>query len=142
VAHNAEFDKAWIETREELTGLSHEKKWICTKRDVKWPVHKGCSLSLVNICVDLSVPIHTSHRALADCTLLLGALDQIVLLEDFLKNSGKGRFLYHAKVDYTNRQSAKDEGFQWDNLNKVWYTMLTPDEADKMPFECILADKC
>ena len=34
VAHNAEFDKKWIETIVDFQELSRNRKWICTRNDV------------------------------------------------------------------------------------------------------------
>lgn len=134
IAHNAEFDKKWIETVIPLQNLSRNTKWICTRNDVKWPIRKGVALNLVHICVDLGVPIVNAHRALSDCHLLLNAIECIEDIDSFLDKSGKGRLIYHADVSYDQRQLAKDEGFMWDNLKKVWHNKLTPEEAAKMPF--------
>lgn len=135
VAHNAEFDKKWLETVSgDLQVITRNKKWICTKNDVIWPVRKGVSLSLITICADLGVPIVCAHRALSDCLLLLGALECVEDIEYFLDKSGKGRITYHAKTSFEQRQIVKDAGFQWDNLKKVWFAKLTEDQAATLPF--------
>ena len=134
VAHNAEFDRKWLDTLVDFQDLNRNKKWICTRNDVIWPVRKGISLSLINICADLGVPIVNTHRALADCLLLVDALQCIDDIEGFLDKSGKGRITYHAKIDYDQRQLAKDAGFLWDNLKKIWYAKLTPEQAASLPF--------
>lgn len=141
VAHNAEFDKKWIETIPKFQLISQNKKWICTKNDVKWPIRKGASLSLINICVDLGVPVLCAHRALTDCTLLLNALECIEDIDFFLDKSGSGRIMYHASTTYEQRQIVKDAGFQWDNLNKVWFARLTKEEAETMSFMVYPAQK-
>jgi len=141
VAHNAEFDKKWIETLAEFQQISMNKKWICTKNDVIWPIRKGVPLNLICICADLGVPIINTHRALADCLLLVDALECIDDLDYFLDKSGKGRMMYHAQISYEQRQIVKDAGFQWDNLKKVWFAKLTPEIAETMPFTVYPAEK-
>lgn len=141
VAHNAEFDKKWISTLPEFALPSRDKKWICTKNDVIWPVRKGIPLNLIHICADLGVPIVNAHRALSDCTLLVSALECIDDIDFFLDKSGKGRMTYHANISYEQRQLAKDEGFMWDNLKKVWYAKLTEEQAERMPFTVYHAEK-
>lgn len=134
VAHNAEFDKRWIETVVAFQTISRQKKWICTKNEVQWPIRKGIPLNLIHICVDLGVPVVNAHRALSDCSLLVSALNCIEDIEFFLDASGKGRNLYHAQVGYEKRQIAKDCGFLWDNIKKVWHAKLTPEQAELLPF--------
>jgi DNA polymerase-3 subunit epsilon len=134
VAHNAEFDKKWVETIPLLALSFRQKKWICTRNDVIWPIRKGVALNLVHICVDLGVPVVNAHRALSDCLLLIEAIECIDDIDHFLDKSGKGRITYHANVGYENRQIVKDAGFAWDNLKKVWHAKLTPEQAATMPF--------
>jgi len=134
VAHNAEFDKKWLETIVMFQPISKSKKWICTRNDVVWPVRKGISLTLVNIAVDLGVPIILAHRALSDCHILLQALECIEDIEHFLDKSGQGRMIYHADISYEKRQIAKEAGFQWDNVKKVWHAKLTPEQAATLSF--------
>ncbi len=140
VAHNAEFDKKWIEIIPDFQEASRGSKWICTKNDVNWPIRKGISLSLITICADLGVPIVNTHRAHADCLLLVSALECLEDIEFFLDKSGKGRMIYHADVSYEQRQVVKEAGFQWDNIKKVWHAKLTPEQAATMPFTCYPAE--
>lgn len=141
IAHNAEFDKKWIETIPALYSSAVSKKWICTRKDVVWPVRKGIPLNLIHICVDLGVPVVSAHRALSDCLLLVSALECIEDIEFFLDKSGKGRITYHANVSYENRQIVKEAGFSWDNEKKVWFAKLTPEQAATMPFTVYPAEK-
>lgn len=140
IAHNAEFDKKWLDTLP-IRQISNNKKWICTRNDVIWPIRKGIPLNLIHICVDLGVPVINAHRALSDCHLLVSALECMDDIEEFLDKSGKGRITYHAKVAYDNRQLVKEAGFLWDNINKVWHAKLTPEQAATMPFMCYPAEK-
>ena len=134
VAHNAEFDKKFMETLAEFKEVVRGSKWICTKNDVIWPIRKGIPLNLIHICADLGVPITSTHRALSDCSLLLNAIECIEDIEFFLDKSGKGRITFYADVSYDQRQLAKENGFQWDNLKKVWYAKITSEMANTMPF--------
>lgn len=134
IAHNAGFDRKWIETVPRLYKVAKNRTWICTKNDVIWPVRKGIPLNLIHICADLGVPIINAHRALSDCDLLLQAMECLSDMEFFLDKSGKGRITYHANISYEERQLVKDAGFAWDNLKKLWFAKLTPEQAATMPF--------
>ncbi len=139
VAHNAAFDKRWLDTIPDMQIISRNKKWICTKNDVTWPIRKGVALNLVHICVALNVPVVSAHRALQDCLLLLRAIEQNPDIESFLDKNNKGRETYRADITYEERQLVKEMGFQWDNLMKVWTAKLTPEQAAQMPFKVYLS---
>lgn len=135
IAHNAEFDKKWINTLNgELKLIVNNRPWICTKNDVIWPVRKGTPLNLIHICADMGVPIINTHRALSDCQLLLSAIEKVDDIKWFLEESGKGRNRYLAKVSYEQRHLAKERGFKWDNDRRVWWAKLFPNDADNLPF--------
>jgi len=138
VAHNAEFDKKWIETLPQFQIASRNKKWICTRNDVKWPIRKGSPLNLIHICAELGVPIVNTHRAMSDCHLLLNAINDMDDIVNFLDGSGKGRLTYIAVINFDQRQLAKDAGFIWNNDDKIWHAKLTPEEAATLPFKVIL----
>lgn len=135
VAHNAEFDRKWVNTLIDFQELARHKKWICTRNDVTWPVRKGIPLNLIHICADLGVPIVNTHRALSDCLLLVDALQCIEDIAYFLDKSGSGRMIYHAQISFEQRQLVKDAGFLWDNIKKVWHAKITPEQASTLPFK-------
>lgn len=143
VAHNAEFDKKWLETygSDGIKEVINQRRWICTKKDVKWPLHKSVPLNLISIAANLGVPITSVHRAMSDCDILLKAIETQPDIESFLNLSGKGRKLYHAVIGYENRKIAKDAGFQWDNVKKVWFAYLAEDEISQLLFPVYLAEK-
>lgn len=66
VAHNADFDKRFIER---VMPKFQHKKWICTKSDFKWPCYLPRK-RLQDVCEAMHVPYVHAHRALADCGLL------------------------------------------------------------------------
>jgi DNA polymerase-3 subunit epsilon len=134
VAHNAEFDKRWVETIPELYDVSINKKWICSKNDVTWPVSKNLPLNLLHIAAALGVPIVNVHRALSDVHLLVGAISRVKDLDEFFKDVSVGKKRYIADVDYHNRQLAKDAGFQWDKVKAEWYAYLSEEDAASIPF--------
>lgn len=132
VAHNAAFDRAWIERYPDSSLLL--KKWICTKEDFKWPIRKGVALNLVHIAVDLGVPIISAHRALTDCQLIVRCFDKVEDLEERLEKALSSKCTYIARVNYANRQIAKDHGFSWNGALQAWTKKLMPEEITLLPF--------
>ena len=81
VAHNAQFDKAFIES---VVWEEHEfwkKKWICTKNDFKWPVHLARN-RLQDVCNAMGVPYVDAHRALIDCHFLADCFSKVSDLQE------------------------------------------------------------
>lgn len=94
VAHNAKFDKKFMDTID-VDNVFHEKKWLCTKDDFKWPVITFRN-RLQDICEALGVPYVNAHRSLADCNLLVQCFDKVSDLErrfnEAAEGCGKNRF--------------------------------------------------
>ena len=131
IAHNAEFDRNFFKSH----GVEPSQPWICTKNDVVWPIRKGASLSLINICAELGVPIINAHRALNDCRLLVGALEKMPDIASFLLESGKGRKDYIALVSYEDREKAKAAGFAWQPTSKQWVAKMKESDVAALPFK-------
>lgn len=80
VAHNAEFDMKFIKKLPCGSTLL-DKKWICTKKDFKWPVPLDRN-RLQDICIAMGVPYLNAHRALADCFLLAQCFEKVEDLQE------------------------------------------------------------
>lgn len=86
VAHNAPFDKKWLEAMNEgMLELSASKRWICTRKDIVWP--KTENLKLQTIAKHFEIDYEDAHRSLADCNILLKCIEK---LDDFNYQINKG----------------------------------------------------
>jgi len=84
VAHNAPFDKGFLENINELKHADsyfNKRPWICTKSDFKWP-SRPSRLRLVDVCESLKVPYVNAHRALRDCELIAECFNKVDDLQD------------------------------------------------------------
>lgn len=126
VAHNAEFDAAF---------LSISKTWVCTKNDVSWPNHEHVNgKSLVNIALDHGIGVSTAHRALADCQLIAALFDRCDDLPAMFTRAMRPKATFIAKVSYDDRQLAKDAGFTWNPGPKTWTRTMAIEDAALLPF--------
>jgi DNA polymerase III epsilon subunit-like protein len=75
VAHNAQFDRAWIEVFPTLAEISKRKKWLCTRKDFSWPGFG--SLKLESIASRMGVPYVYAHRSLPDVLIMLECLRRL-----------------------------------------------------------------
>lgn len=127
MAHNASFDRGFLEASVFFDGIVRDKKWVCSRSDIKWPVTG--SLKLTAIVEGMGLPVISAHRALPDCVMLADCLSKLDNLEQQLGNTLLPRSLYYAHVSYDFRQLAKNAGFQWDTTLNKWKKMLTDAEA-------------
>lgn len=83
VAHNADFDKRFLLTCEDLDIEFHSKRWICTKKDFKWPVQLYRN-RLQDVCSAMGVAYADAHRALVDCAFIAACFSKVDDLEQRL----------------------------------------------------------
>lgn len=88
VAHNAEFDRKFMAT---LKCEVNNKRWICTKRDFRWPVTLFRN-RLEDICKAMDVPYVNAHRAIADCTFLANCFTKVSDLEIRLQQAEQNEY--------------------------------------------------
>jgi len=91
VAHNAAFDKRFLQDNKELYEIVCNKKWICTKNDFKWPISLFRN-RLQDICVAMGVPYVDAHRALIDCHFIASCFSKVEDLEQRLCAAMKSGF--------------------------------------------------
>ena len=131
IAHNANFDRRWIEYHSEQKLISQQKKWLCSKEDIQWSPSR--SLKLVDIAEAMGVPVVSAHRALSDCQMLAACLAKLPDLQVQLE-SGSNRKLYVANVSYEDKDLPKKAGFYWDAERKKWFKKMRPEQAETCRF--------
>lgn len=90
VAHNASFDKKFIEMLP-CGELLLSKRWICTKENFTWPVQLK-RFRLQDICESMGVQYANAHRALTDCLFLAQCFSKVDDLQDRFDNLARWMF--------------------------------------------------
>lgn len=80
VAHNAAFDRKFVEAQPWSYSLS-KNKWICTKENFTWPV-KLTRFRLQDVCMAMNVPYIDAHRAIQDCFFLAHCFQKVEDLQE------------------------------------------------------------
>lgn len=97
VAHNAQFDKKFIDTIEPKPAHKFsERKWICTRSDFNWPVTLYRN-RLQDVCVAMGVPYVEAHRALNDCNLIAQCFTKVQDLQVRINAGKKNQFSNSAR---------------------------------------------
>lgn len=134
LAHNADFDRQWVPPS---VAEAIDLPWIDTCDGVTWP-QEGTSKSLVQLCLDHGVAVHSAHRALTDCLLLASLLDRClergVNLRALLARGLRPAALFQAIVSFDHKDKAKDAGFHWDAPTKRWLRKMAIEDAASLPF--------
>lgn len=76
IAHNAQFDKTFLELIIPKTDSFWKKPWMCTKNNFKWPVTLDRN-RLQDVCIALGVPYVNAHRALTDCHFIASCFNKL-----------------------------------------------------------------
>lgn len=120
VAHNAPFDRAFIEAaieEEHLSLFASHSPWIDTLTDL--PLEKEPdSKKLRYLALDHDLGPALAHRAQFDailCAQLVGRFD----LDKVLARASSPAVILRADVSYEDRQKAKDLNFRWERLDGI-----------------------
>jgi DNA polymerase III epsilon subunit-like protein len=142
-AHNAEFDRAFVE-RAMFPFHRHGKPipWIDTRSDITYPRARG-SQHLSHICADHGIPAVQAHRALSDVLMLCELLGKVDDLEAQIAQALLPRALFESLQPFEENHLAKAHGFGYSvppgYKKKMWWRKLPADTecepTAERPFE-------
>jgi DNA polymerase III subunit epsilon len=133
VAHNASFDRQWMESHPQLGSL-FDRPWLCSCHDIRWPQQHRQGQKLIDLALAHGVGVSSAHRALTDCQLIAALFDRMGNLSQLFRQALEPKVLVRALVSYDDRHLAKESGFQWDRELRHWSTWITPTEVETLPF--------
>jgi DNA polymerase-3 subunit epsilon len=135
VAHNAEFDRAW------LAGPWHSKPWLCTKFDFRWPRQTREGESLVALALSHGIGVASAHRALTDCSLIAALFDRAQLfggdLQAMFAHAMRPKATFLSLAPFEEKDKVKAAGFQWDGTSKRWTRRMAIEDAAALPFKTL-----
>jgi DNA polymerase III subunit epsilon len=135
VAHNAEFDRKWMENHPFL-GELYGREWLCSCHDFTWPKQHRSGQKLIDLALAHGIGVSSAHRALTDCQLIAALFDRLPDLAQRIDRAASPKHLVQALVSYDDRHLAKEAGFTWSAKEKQWVRRLTLTEIDQLPFDC------
>ncbi len=140
IAHNARFDRPWIERRLKVVG---GLDWACSMEQIDWRARgfEGRGLSYL-LCQ--AGWFHDGHRALQDVDATIQLLrhrfdDGRTALSILTDRAARPSWLIRAVgADFYVKEVLKARGYRWDADRRVWWTEVV-DEC-RTPEEFWLAD--
>lgn len=127
LAHNADFDRPWIEA---IT-TDRTTRWLCTATDFRWPKGGTKRRPLAVLALDHGVGVTRAHRALDDVLTLCAVIEaaaRMEPLEGLFAYATAPKAIYRAIVSIEHRDRAKAQGFRWCPEKKMWWRELREED--------------
>ncbi len=136
VAHNAAFDRPWLEQWLALNGIPFPTCWICTCEGISWAGLRP-NPSLSALALAHGIPVWAAHRALTDCIYLAQILERDPQLEEHLIEGLQPRVLVAADLPFARKDEARAAGFRWVPDARQWQRRCTAQQIEALPFRVI-----
>jgi DNA polymerase-3 subunit epsilon len=128
VAHNADFDRAF---HDRYFGNAN-KPWYCTSKggDIDWKALGQKSAGLENLLIAHGW-FYDAHRAVIDCIATAHLLSiRPDALSMMLERGNRTGFKIKAYGSpFSKKDDMKARGYRWDGDDKVWWIIVSGDEA-------------
>ncbi|MFP5518911.1 MAG: 3'-5' exonuclease [Bdellovibrionia bacterium] len=135
IAHNARFDRPFIETRSKI---SPQKVWGCSIKQIDW-LKRGYTSSKLELLSIYHGFFTDAHRAIHDARALLYVLGQTdtlnpkatYLLE--LLNEAKKPLTHMIAISspFESKDMLKNRGYSWDVQNRFWSKVILKDHSQQ-----------
>jgi DNA polymerase-3 subunit epsilon len=132
IAHNAAFDRPFVENR---WPIFEDKQWVCSIKDIDWK-SEGVGSAKLEYLLQTQGFFYEAHRAETDCWALLALLHAVLpqsqqpallrLLESL--NQPQVR-LYATGSPFDAKDLLKARGYRWAPEIKCWHRQLGGDKA-------------
>lgn len=143
VAHNAGFDRPFVEAR--FPGFA-SKPWACSFADIDWKAAGAGSSKLSALAQDQGW-FYDAHRAQVDCHALLQVLSKPVPaststgLAQLIAAASRSSFKLRATGSpFESKDLLKGRGYRWDADAKVWFCSLPDPERLEAELQWLKAE--
>jgi len=136
IAHNAEFDKNFVE----FLGYKFKNKklesleWVCSCYDIIYDRELE-NKKLSTIANAYSVNNSEAHRALTDVQMLLNILYKVSnineQLNSILLDKKKPEYKIISLAPFDKKDEVKKAGFRWDCIKKHWFKKIRAKDDDE-----------
>ena len=125
IAHNASFDRAFLQSSGRLEGL--KPHWACSKRHIDWRKHGKSSLALNYLAADHGFVNPFAHRAVFDVATTFRLVSPH--LEELTRRSYEREFLLRAEGSpFETKDLLKEQGYHWCRDTRCWTKVVSESE--------------
>lgn len=127
IAHNAAFDRSFLEQREEFSG--QDVHWACSMSHIDWQNKGFKTRSLNYLAADSGFVNPFAHRAVFDCatTFRLIAPHINELIE---RSFEKEYHVLAVGAPFESKDKLKNCGYRWDPGQRVWSKIVAHSKLD------------
>lgn len=117
IAHNADFDRRFLEKSGKLAGLTPH--WACSMRHIDWQRHNHKTLSLNYLAADHGFVNPFAHRAIFDCATTFRLITPY--LKELIIRSYEREYVIKAVYSpFESKDVLRLRGYRWDPEERVW----------------------
>ncbi len=128
IAHNAEFDRAFLRHRSELSDL--DLHWGCSVHHIDWHGKGITSRRLTHVAADLGFVNPFPHRALFDCATTYRVVAPY--LSELVDRSYEREIMVRAVgAAFATKDKLKSRGYRWNIDGKVWEKRIFESSLDE-----------
>lgn len=132
IAHNAAFDRPFVEAR---WPVFEQLNWACSIKDIDWR-EEGFGSAKLEYLLSTQGFFYEAHRAETDCWALLALLDQVLpnsqqtaLLALLEKLNQAQQKIYAVNSPFETKDMLKTRGYRWSPDLRCWSrTVSNPNE--------------
>lgn len=128
IAHNAPFDRSFIEQRSELNDLNLH--WGCSVKHINWQRHGYKTRALNYLAADNGFVNPFAHRALFDCATTFRLIAPH--LQELISRSTLKEYLVSAVgAPFAVKDQLKARQYRWNGEQRVWAKTIFEDEIEE-----------
>ena len=128
IAHNAAFDRGFLQKRKELQLSSAH--WACSQRHIDWRGKKHRCRSLNHLAADYGFVNPFAHRALFDTATTFRIVKPF--LTEMLHRSYEREILLEAVgAAFEVKDKLRERGYSWDAQMRVWAKQVFESELEQ-----------
>ena len=121
IAHNAGFDRSFIEKIPEIAAL--KLHWACSVRHIDWLAHGFKTKALNYLAADHGFVNPFAHRALFDCATTYRIVE--TKMAELIEKSYEKEFLFSAvNSPFSTKDILKARGYKWNGEAKHWWKII------------------
>jgi DNA polymerase-3 subunit epsilon len=134
MAHNAAFDKGFVEAAMFRNGFTNQGAWVCSKNDIKYP-ESITTRHLNYLAAEAGFVNPWKHRAIFDVMTML-RLASAYDLDAIIARSLEPTLFVQALVSFDEKELAKARGYRWYAPTKTWWREFKSSDYDADKQEC------
>lgn len=128
IAHNATFDRGFIEQIPEISAL--DLHWGCSRSHIDWRGHGFKTEALNYLAADHGFVNPFAHRAVFDCATTYRIVSPY--LHELIKRSYEKEFLLSAiGAPFAAKDALKSCGYRWNPEQRVWQKLVPEGSLEK-----------